>query len=384
MNRPHLRVCHVIHSLGHGGAERMLVEMAKASPVMATTVTVVPLMVTKETDYAAQLRALDVTVAEPSVSSRWDLRAVQRTISILGTQHPDIVHTHLKHADVVGGLGAWRLGVPAISTLHQLEDSVNVLGRFKRRTGLIVRQRMVAKTIAVSDAQRRWYIDFSGVAPSQVVTVHNGITPATSHPNDARLFRAEMGVTDGGVLAVVVNVMRPGKGHDTLLDALSLLPNECPLRVAMVGDGPLRPALEDRVQHSLALRQRVSFAGWRNDIATVLAGADFVVSPTHFDSLPTALIEALAAGRPSVASDVGGVPEIVTPRCGILVPASDSHALATAIQALVADPDRRRRLGIAARLRFDQQFSAQVWAERVRALYDEVLATDPVRRRAAM
>jgi glycosyltransferase involved in cell wall biosynthesis len=120
------------------------------------------------------------------------------------------------------------------------------------------------------------------------------------------------------------------------------------------------------------LRDRIKLVGYRDDIPELLQAADVVVQPSHFDALPTTLIQALAAGVPAVASDVGGIPEIVTSRVGILVPPGRPDRLAQAIDELASDPIRRAALGSAAHAFFEEEFSAVTWVGRLRGVYESV------------
>ncbi|MBN2114474.1 MAG: glycosyltransferase, partial [Acidimicrobiia bacterium] len=272
-----------------------------------------------------------------------------------------------------------RLGVPLVSTLHLVEDEVGLLGRFKRDLGAWARRHRAARTVAVSEALRRWYLEAFPVDPATVVTIPNGIpAPPPGTAQERAALRAEFGVAEGELLAVTVAIFRPGKGHDDLLDAAALL-DEQALRFVLAGSGPEEQRLRARVRRE-GLEGRVAFAGFREDVAALLAAADVVVHPSHADALPTALIHALAAGVPSIATDVGGIPEIVGEDAGVLVPPGNPAALAAAVRALAHDGSRRRRMGAAARARFASCFEGGVWARRLRRLYEEVLA-EPGRKR---
>jgi glycosyltransferase involved in cell wall biosynthesis len=344
----------------------VLVDLAQAAPAADMHVEVVSLAPTATAPHALRLRRLGVPVHDAGGGFR-------RAVGAVAATRPDIVHAHLKTADLIGAVAAARLEVPLVSTLHLIEDAVTPLGLVKREVAKHVRVRRAATTVAVSDALRRWYLASSRADPRRTVTVRNGVLDAGTTADARRRVRGELGLTASDVAAVMVAVMRPGKGHQDLLAAAAAV--HPAVRLVLVGDGPLRTDLE---RHAAALPPgRVVFAGYREDVADVLAAADLVVHPSHFDALPTALLSALAAGRPVVGTDVGGIPEVVTPDVGLLVPARDPAALGRALDALARDPDRRRRLGGAARLRFEEEFDARVWAARLRAVYDEVLVACP-------
>jgi glycosyltransferase involved in cell wall biosynthesis len=175
----------------------------------------------------------------------------------------------------------------------------------------------------------------------------------------------------------MVAVMRPGKGHEDLLEAAALL-TESSVRVALVGSGPEEARLLARACE-LGMDGTLVFAGFREDVSRVLAAADLIVHPSRADALPTALIHGLAAGIPAVATAVGGIPEIVTPETGILIPPADPPRLATAILDLAGDAAGREEMGRAARRRFRECFDGSVWAARLHALYSSLLARSPVR-----
>lgn len=370
-----LRVCHLIHSLGPGGAEDVLVDLAKASRRTAIDVSVVSMMRAGEERHAEQLLSLGIPVRSLGMASRWDPRALRRGVAVTSELLPDIVHTHLKHADLVGAHVASRLGVPLVSTLHLIEDGPTPVGRVKRRLAAAVRRRRAALTIAVSDALRQWYLAEFGVPASQVVTVRNGVSAAAAISATQRTaLRADLGVPPGALLAAFVGLMRPGKGHDELLDAVEQMPNNVDVRYVLAGDGPLRAVLAARVRANPLLERAVVFAGFRDDIGSLLQAADLLIHPSRFDALPTAVIHGLAAGLPIVASNVGGIPEIVTPDVGVLVRPQDRRGLAQAITTMARESAMRAQMGAAARRRFEQEFAAEAWAAKLRAQYQTVLA----------
>ncbi|MFH1329846.1 MAG: glycosyltransferase [Actinomycetota bacterium] len=374
-----MRVCHLIHDLGPGGAEHVLVDLARVAPEAGIEMQVLSLMPLGHHRYPQVLRELGVRVGSLDLLTRWDPRGLRRAVRRLRTDPPDLLHSHLKHADLVAAYAAPRLGVPMVSTLHLIEDEVGPVGRFKRNCGAWARRRGAARTIAVSEALRRWYLEAFAVDPATVATIPNGIpAPAPVTAERRAGLRAEFGVSGEMLLGATVAIFRAGKGHDDLLDAAALV-GDAPVRFVLAGSGPEEARLRSRVRDE-GLGDRVAFAGFREDVAEVLAAADLVVHPSHADALPTALIHALAAGVPAVATRVGGIPEIVGEQAGVLVAPGDPSAVAAAIRALADDAPRRRQMGEAARSRFAARFEGTAWARRLRAFYDEVLAAELPRR----
>lgn len=369
-----MRVCHVIHSLGPGGAEGLLVDLAAAAPGAGLELSVVAITRADDRRYVSALRALGVEVVQLDLASRWDPRALWAGLRAVRSLRPQVVHTHLKHADLVGGFAAARLGLPHVSTLHLIEAEVSGVARAKRWIAGQAR-RTAHRVVAVSDAQRTWYIaSFPGRA-ERVVTIRNGVTrPDTLPVDEAASLRRAWGVDESSCLAVFVAIMRPGKGHADLLAAVAGLGGNCPLHLALIGDGELRGDLERRVRAEPRLVDRVTFTGFRDDVPQVIQVADLVVHPSHADALPTTLIQALAGGRPVLATDVGGIPEILTGTGGVLVRPADVEGLRQSLDRLARDPAARRSAAAGTRERFDGEFDATRWAERLHTLYAETVA----------
>ena len=246
---------------------------------------------------------------------------------------PQVIHSHLKHADLLAAHVAPRLQIPMVPTLHLVEGAPGTVGAFKRDIAVRARRR-AARTIAVSDAVRRWYLDLTAAVPQTVVTVYNGVPAPVFSDGQREAVRLALDVPDDAVLVAMVAIMRPGKGHDVLLEAASRLPAGRQVQFVVAGSGPEEAGIR-LAAHGLGLDGgRVRFLGFVDDVPALLAGCDLLVHPSMADALPTALIHGLAAGLPIVASDVGGIPEIVTDGVGILVPPGNADALGRAVADL--------------------------------------------------
>lgn len=374
-----LRVCHVVRTLGAGGAQDLLVHLAREAPNHGLRMSVLSLSHAEGHVVTQELRDLGVPVVAPVPRGRLPLPRLRSTGLALRELAPDVVHTHGKRADVVAGAAAMRQRLPQVSTLHLVERPTTMTGRLTARTAGGIRNALCARVVVVSEAQRQWYLQaFRPRDPSRITTVHNGV-PAQPDlsPEDRRRVRSQLGITDDEVLALAVGLLREDRGHAHLLEARRLLPAGV-LTLVIAGDGPLRHELEQAARTSDGAR--VVFTGFRRDVPQLLAAADLLVHPSLTDALPTAVLQALAAGLPVVASDVDGVPEIVGAEAGLLVPPASAAALARALTALALDGDRRATMADAARRRHAERFTAAGWAALLAQLYAEV-ATRPARRR---
>jgi glycosyltransferase involved in cell wall biosynthesis len=370
-----VRACHVIHALSPGGAEQVLVDLARAAPAAGLDLSVISLMAFDASSvHLPALREQGVPVVSLGLTTRWDPRAFRRADVAVRRLRPDVLHTHLKHADLVGAAVARQRGLPLVSTLHVIEDAPEGIGRLKRAAARAARDRVATRTIAVSQAQRSWYVERLGGNGARTVVVRNGVPAVPPADSSMRAeVRAELGVPPEGVLVLTPAVMRPEKGLSDLLEAVTLLPSGTDLHLVLVGDGPERAALETQAAGHPEASRRVRFAGWRDDVAGLLPCADVVAHPSHADALPTALLQATAAGVPVVATSVGGTPEAVAPGAAVLVPPRDPAALAGALAELAGDPGRRAEMARRARAWHEQELRVDLWARRLARVYEEVL-----------
>ncbi|HYN89397.1 MAG TPA: glycosyltransferase, partial [Ardenticatenaceae bacterium] len=262
--------------------------LAQVAPEVGIDVAVLALMGVRDPRLANELAEFGVQVTDLGLASRWDIRALQAGTAVLRAWTPQVIHTHLKHADLVGSFASSRLNVPMVSTLHLIEDTPTPVDRAKGRLAAAARSRRAARTIAVSEEQRRWYLETFRVPQRSVVTVPNGVVgPPSLTPVDRFALRASLGVGPETVLALHVGIMRPGKGHAELIEALSRVSTSLDLRVMMAGDGELRPQIEAQASRASLPSSRLAFLGFRDDIDALLAAADCVVSSSQFEALPT-------------------------------------------------------------------------------------------------
>jgi glycosyltransferase involved in cell wall biosynthesis len=217
------------------------------------------------------------------------------------------------------------------------------------------------------------------IRASRIVTVPNGasLTPASQSS-----LRDELQLGAGDRLAVAIGNLYPVKGHGYLLDALARLATRVPrLHVAIAGRGDLEAALRARAR-ILHVDDRVHLLGLRSDVPNLLAGADVFVLPSLSEGLPLALLEAMMAGRPIIATAVGEVPAVLSNgRAGVLVPPGDAEALANALAGVLSDPALAHRLGGAAARRAAEEYTFEKMMGRYVALYARLLASGPASTR---
>lgn len=367
-----LRVHTLIDSLNWGGAETLLAEYAVGAERAGIEVSVSHLA--DRPGAHDRLRELGIEPVLIPVSGLLSRSGRRRVRDHLAAVSPDLLHTHLGHSDVYGGLAARSLGIPAVATLHTMAEPQGPRERTRERLMGLARRHCAQRVIAVSDAARDAYLARRWDAPGRVVTVRNGIL-GDVRPGAGGRVRSELGVPDDSLIVGMVSVLRAGKGHDIAARAVTALRAEFPqLRLLVLGTGPDREEIGRQLE---PLGAAVVMTGHRDDVLDVIDAMDVLIHPSLIDALPTALIEAMAASTPVVATAVGGIPELVVPgETGVLIDAPPTAAgLADALRPLLADPGRRSRLGEAGRARFDAEFTVDSWMQRLLPVYRDAIAT---------
>jgi glycosyltransferase involved in cell wall biosynthesis len=278
----------------------------------------------------------------------------------------DLVHVHTARSGWLAGLAAWSLGIPCVMT-RRMDRRV----RRNPRTWLVY-QRFCQRTAAISPAVRDCLLA-GGVPAERIDLVPEAADPARLQPTRGRAAtRQALGLADGTVVVLIMAALVRRKGHDVLLEAFAQLRGDVVLLCA--GAGPELAALQAQAQR-LGVAERVRFLGQRTDPGDLLAACDVFALPSRAEGLGVAALEALGAGRPVVASRVGGLAEVVVDgRCGLLVPPEDPMALAAALRRLASEPDLRDRLGAAGPGRLDEGYRVAQMADHYERIFARVLA----------
>lgn len=294
---------------------------------------------------------------------------------IMRSEGIDIVHCHRHKVTVIGTLAAAVAGVrDVISHVHGL-NRTRSWGR--RLTNRIILKR-VGKIIAISESVRQdVLISNRGIDPSKVVTVRNGINleSVDSEALSRHEARSMLGVTDKGVIFGTVGRLVETKGHACLIEAFSEARRRMPeARLVVIGDGPLRGRLGKRAD-ALGISKYVAFPGYRKDVLALLRGLDVFVFPSVAEGLGMALLEAMASALPTIASNVGGIPEVFgNSKCGMLVPAGDPGALAAAMEKIGSlGSAERKKMGDEARKRIEGSFTTEHMCAELKAVYESVV-----------
>lgn len=373
-----MRYAHVIDHLELGGAQRLEVTFAEEVRRRGHEFLIASLGSQRDDRVVKALEDAGAEVV--GLGQRWrppvgPAVAIPALARLLLRRRPAAVQTHLTYANVVGTVAARVARVPCVATLH----NTNVDTAHHRRSllaleGFVLRS-LTGGVVAVGPAVaagQQWRL-----GRRTPLIVPNAVgSPARLSAGERSRLRTEVLGHDGGLLLLAVGRLTEQKGYEDLLAAFRSVADRHPSAVlAVAGQGDLGGALRERARAD-GLGDRVRFLGARGDVQRLLAACDLYVAASRWEGLPLAVLEAMAAGAPVVATAVGDVPTVVTDGTGMLVPAEQPAALAEAVCAMLDDPERRRRMGAAAADRAAAEYGAQRWVDRLLAAYETARVGD--------
>ncbi|MGB2713839.1 MAG: glycosyltransferase family 4 protein [Vicinamibacterales bacterium] len=364
-----MRIAHLIESDGPGGAERVVVHLASTLQAQGLS-NVVFLPRHGEGWLEYQLQGSGIAIEYFTIDRPFSPACARAVANALRVHRANVAHSHEFSMAVYGSWASWLAGVPHIITMH---GSAYYAGRLRRRLAMRMAVATSRRTVAVSNPLADHMSHALALRRSQIGVIPNGVR----HEPGGQLstLRDELRLSPQDRLVVAVGNLYPVKGHRHLIDALALLSTRHPtLHVAIGGRGSLAEPLANQADE-LGVGGRVHLLGLRSDVSALLAAADLVVLPSLSEGLPMALLEAMFANRPIIASAVGEIPlALEQGRAGLLVPAGDPTALATEIDRLLTDATLARALAERAFARAVEEYDVSHMVRRYLGLYMEMLA----------
>ena len=365
-----IRVLHLITELKIGGAQsvlQMLLENQDHQAVQST----VACYFDADGGVARQIERLGIEVIDLKLTHKWRVDAIGRIYTLLQRLQPDVLHTWMFHANIPGRIIGRLARVPVIiGSEHTMGQEKGLRMQLNRLTSPLS-DRVICVSPSVTEFARKQI----GIASQRIVTINNGIDLRrfTDLPNQAKI-RLKFGLDLSSFVIGAVGRPRPVKAYSVLLDAFQLLASNYPnSRLIFVGDGPGREALIEQARQ-LDMSEHVIFLHDRDDIPELLKTLDVLVSSSHWEGLSMVILEAMAAGLPIVATNVGGTPDLVVDGVtGLLTPPADPKAMAQAIERLIIDNSLGIALGQAGRQRVESYFTSVTMAEQTEKLYQMLL-----------
>lgn len=369
-----INLLHVIYSLEIGGAEMDLVAKAKVL-VEEYGHHIIIACLLRRGELAEEAERSGIGVIGPVMSGKSDMGVIPRLVRIMRSGKFDVVHTHMFASNFLGRVAAMLAGVPVIvSTVQLIAEREKWWEIFLDRALQFKTDRMITS----SEAVRTSFIE-RGIREGKVTTIYNGIDFSKFDSIDRvearNKIRREFGLDDSTFMVGTVARLQRVKGVGCLIEAAKhIVESVSDARFLIVGDGPQKAELEHKVKQ-LDLSSRFIFAGTRGDVPAILSALDLFVLPSLSEALGIAVIEALLMRVPVVATNVGGVPEIVkSGETGLLVPPKDPIRLGEAIAYMHSNRDGAIAMARAGERRVREMFEINRLARKQAELYEELLA----------
>jgi glycosyltransferase involved in cell wall biosynthesis len=362
-------VVHLVEALGIGGIERLVATVATGLPVDKYQVQV--WCAISGGSIADDLRAKGIEVRILGITSYYNPLSFLRLARMLRLVRPDIVHTHTYFVNTLGRIAAKLAGIPVILThVHSTYWTYSKRNLFIEK----ILSRVTDRIICCSNAVKEFVVSHEGVETEKTITIYNGVQVRPG-PLDRSAIRIKLGLDSTDFVIVTIGSLFAHKGHKYFIEALTRVKkNQRSIKYLIVGDGPLRETLHAYVRDS-GLEHAVRFIGEKKDIGEFLVSADIYVQPSCArEGLGMSILEAMAYGKPVIATTIGGIPEAVDNGVtGLLVPPGDSAALAEALGVLLHDNSKRENLGREGAGRFALKFSADTFLHEIDSLYVDCL-----------
>jgi len=360
------RVLHVLAPMREGGLERVVTMMSVGQRGHSVHVAaVVEPSTADHHPFIGQLEVLGVPITRVVVGARSYLREYRALSALVARLQPGVVHTHGYRADVIGGLVARAHHVPTVSTVHGFTGGGRRNRIYERVQSFALRRADAVIAVSAPLVQR---LAADGVPRHKIHCIPNGFAPLVQ-PVTRAAARHRLGIGTDTLVAGWVGRLSKEKGADVMLDALA--ESDPRWHLSIIGEGDELVHLRQRAER-LRISDRVAWHGPIANAASLFAAFDAFVLSSRTEGTPVTLLEAMSAGVPIVATRVGGVPDIVGPSHGLLVPAEQPVMIARALSELERDPSAATYRSMRARERLIQSFSAATWLDAVDAVYDTV------------
>ncbi|TDI84430.1 MAG: glycosyltransferase [Caldithrix sp.] len=380
-NKRKINLLHIVNGFAIGGGELKLLELVKnLVEKRADKYTVTVCSVGQGGTLQPEFERLGIKVFVIEKKHKFDISQVFKVCRIIKQEQIDLVQTTLFYADVIGALAAKLTGVDAViswDTVSHPPDSHET--RLRHKLSYQLCMRFVKRIVAVSEGVKKYLIEDRKIASKKIVIIHYGIDLSLFKSRNGFLDkrkRSELGLPDHKIVIGTVARLEIQKGHRYLIAAAPEIINKFSNVVfVFAGDGTLRQELETQV-NELGLQENFRFLGFRKDVKELLFAFDVFVLPSLFEGLPNVILEAMASGRPIVATAVDGTPELIEHNeTGLLVPPKSPHALQEQILNLLENEEKGSKLGRQAKEMAKQKFSFDQQFRKFEEVYDATLAS---------
>ncbi len=308
-----------------------------------------------------------------------DFKAFFDIWKLIKKSKPLIVHTHSSKAGLLGRLAAKFAGIPIIVHTPHGHVFFGYFGPIKTRIFIILEKlasRITDKIIALTNREKEDHINLGIANENKFVVIHSGVELKKFKEvpyNEKQNFKKELGIPENALIIGSAGRLEPVKGPEFLIEAAChILPEYPDTFFVFAGDGELKRDLEKKALE-IGIEKNIVFLGWRDDIAEIISVYDIFVLPSLNEGMGRVLVEAMALEKPIVASNIGGIPDLVSHgKNGFLVPPKDPRELANYIQILIEDEEKRAEMGKAGK-EMVENFSKEKMVEKIAELYKELI-----------
>lgn len=367
-----LRLLHLVNGLAVGGGEKKLWELVRClNKDYRAEYEQVVCSVGQGGPLDAAFRELDLPLHIYPKRFSFDLGLVSKVMALIRQNEIDIVQTTLFYADIIGAAAAALTRGPKVVSWEVYTQQHPLHHRF----AYWLTRASVDTFVAVSEATRQDMIRTRNIDPKRVLTIQYGVDLNGYQKTEAgAAIRHQLGLSADSILVGVVARFTEQKGHTYLLDAMPEIIRKAPSPVQFVflGDGPLKASLQAKAE-SLGVNRVIHYPGFVDNVAEWLAAFDLFVLPSLYEGLPNALLEAMAASNPVVATAVdGSVEAVVEGETGYLVPSRDPEKLRDRILLCIRNPEIMRQMGTNGRKRVEDHFSLEKQVGAFHELYQKL------------
>lgn len=368
-------IIHAISAYGIFGAEKIVITESQILHKKGFKVIILDISPFVNSPFSKKVKQLDLPYYQLVSNSKLDLEAVFKLKDFLIREGCDLVHSNKYKADIISLMACRMAEIPIITTVHGWcsED-------LKARAYELIQAfswRFFDRVICVSESYKQKALQF-GVCENKLKVIHNGIDVDGYMIKDAQDVRLSVltkyGIPSHHFVAGIIGRLSIEKGHRYFVEAAKKLLKEEPnVSFVIIGDGPEENRIRKRIGY-LGLNGHIRMLGYIEKPQEIYAGLDAVVMPSLREGLPNVLLEAMFYGKPVIATNVGGIPDVIrNNESGLLIPAKNSSAIVDTLITLIRHPEQKRRIGSAAKRRVLEQFSFGQRMAQIERLYQEVI-----------
>lgn len=368
-----INLLHIYQNSKIGGVQQQLLSILKEYDREIITPTFCCFAPKGEIGIEIEKLGIDLVALNRSRYNKFSPGILMDLYKLVKKKNIHIIRTHRYRANLYGRLAAWFAGSPVI--IASVHDNYRTDRRLGRRIINRILSKITDRMVAVSEAIKNDIIKYDNIEPSKILVIPNGIDTKKFDPERKFInVREELSIKTDDIVVGFIGRLVPAKGLEYLIDAVLHLKDKYKkLKLIIIGNGSIINDLKDNTRKN-KVHKHVIFTGERRDIPDILSCIDIFVMPSVAEGLPNALLEAMAMGKPVVATKVGGIPEVIQNGInGLLVPPHDAGSLAEAIISLIDNDNLAKKIGQASREFILEHYSIRSTVHKWQSLYISIL-----------